>query len=149
MALVQPRPCLVVSDLDDTMVGDDAASSAFRRWWEAEGVVAGGRLAYNTGRALVSLSGPCGWEWSSAPWAVLGRGQGRAVQACCKCCWEVTRSGPEPLADGSIAGMSKGAPGRLCMARCGGPMHYVRMRAANRHNSQRPPCEEVQPLQLC
>ena len=55
MAQVQPRPCLVVSDLDDTMVGNDEASAAFRDWWEAEGLVAGGRLVYNTGRALVSL----------------------------------------------------------------------------------------------
>lgn len=43
---------LVCSDLDDTMVGDDEATAAFSTWWQAEAVPAGGRLVYNTGRAL-------------------------------------------------------------------------------------------------
>ena len=34
-------------------VGDDAASAAFKAWWESEGVPRGGRLCYNSGRALV------------------------------------------------------------------------------------------------
>jgi hypothetical protein len=45
-------PVLVVSDLDDTMVGDDDATAAFTQWWRDVGVPAGGRLVYNTGRAL-------------------------------------------------------------------------------------------------
>lgn len=43
---------LVVSDLDDTMVGDDEATAKFTEWWRSVGVPAGGRLIYNTGRAL-------------------------------------------------------------------------------------------------
>jgi hypothetical protein len=43
---------LLCSDLDDTMVGCDEATAAFTRWWHDEGVPAGGRLLYNTGRAL-------------------------------------------------------------------------------------------------
>ena len=50
---VTQSPCLVVSDLDDTMVGDDAASAQFKAWWESEAVGHGSRLVYNTGRALV------------------------------------------------------------------------------------------------
>ena len=45
-------PVLVVSDLDDTMIGDDAGTAAFSQWWCEEAVPAGGRLVYNTGRAL-------------------------------------------------------------------------------------------------
>ena len=53
LAPVTARPCLVVSDLDDTMVGDDAASARFKSWWEQEAAGRGSRLVYNTGRALV------------------------------------------------------------------------------------------------
>ena len=35
---------LVVSDLDDTMIGDDKATDAFRLWWQQAAVPAGGRL---------------------------------------------------------------------------------------------------------
>lgn len=50
--LAQPErpPVLLVSDLDDTMIGDDAATAAFTRWWQEEAVPAGGRLVFNTGR---------------------------------------------------------------------------------------------------
>lgn len=45
---------LVVSDLDDTMIGAgaDDATAAFTRWWRQAAVPAGSRLVYNTGRAL-------------------------------------------------------------------------------------------------
>jgi hypothetical protein len=45
-------PVLVVSDLDDTLVGDDEATAAFTQWWQSDAVPAGGRLAFNTGRSL-------------------------------------------------------------------------------------------------
>jgi hypothetical protein len=41
---------MIVSDLDGTMVGDDAATGAFKTWWEDAGVLRGGLLVYNTGR---------------------------------------------------------------------------------------------------
>jgi hypothetical protein len=37
------------------MVGDDAATAAFRTWWEAGGALVGGSLVYNTGRSLASF----------------------------------------------------------------------------------------------
>ncbi|KXZ45571.1 hypothetical protein GPECTOR_53g157 [Gonium pectorale] len=49
------RPVMVVSDLDGTMVGDDAATGAFRSWWEDGGALRGGVLVYNTGRSLQSF----------------------------------------------------------------------------------------------
>jgi hypothetical protein len=39
----------VVSDLDETMIGDDEATAAFTGWWQSAMVPAGGRLVYNTG----------------------------------------------------------------------------------------------------
>lgn len=52
LAPVSTPPVCLVSDLDDTMIGDDEGTAAFRQWWYEEGVPAGGRLVYNTGRAL-------------------------------------------------------------------------------------------------
>lgn len=49
------EPVLVVSDLDGTMVGDDSATAAFKKFWEEEAVVRGGVLVYNTGRSLDSF----------------------------------------------------------------------------------------------
>lgn len=43
-AVAGPPAVLVVSDLDDTMIGDDEATAAFARWWRDEAVPAGGRL---------------------------------------------------------------------------------------------------------
>lgn len=43
---------LVVTDLDDTLIGEDESTLCFTEWWRGVGVVAGGRLCYNTGRAL-------------------------------------------------------------------------------------------------
>ena len=45
-----PPAVFLVSDLDGTMVGDDAATGAFKRFWEDDAVTRGGLLAYNTGR---------------------------------------------------------------------------------------------------
>lgn len=45
-----PHLRVQVSDLDGTMVGDDAATAAFKGWWEDCGAVRGGMLVYNTGR---------------------------------------------------------------------------------------------------
>lgn len=43
---------LVVTDLDGTMVGDDASTSAFKEWWDTHGRPSGGKLAFSTGRTL-------------------------------------------------------------------------------------------------
>eukprot|EP00878_Enallax_costatus_P014266 GHUV01014922.1.p1 GENE.GHUV01014922.1~~GHUV01014922.1.p1 ORF type:complete len:413 (+),score=120.28 GHUV01014922.1:330-1568(+) len=50
-----PPPVMIVSDLDGTMIGNDAATAAFRDWWENEALLRGGLLVYNTGRALDSF----------------------------------------------------------------------------------------------
>lgn len=63
LAQVTRAPCLLVSDLDDTMVGDDEATAQFRDWWQREAIGNGARLVYNTGRALVR----------SLPWHAAGR----------------------------------------------------------------------------
>jgi len=55
LRLIKTPPVLIVSDLDDTLVGDDACTESFRAWWREVGVPAGGRLVYNTGRALESF----------------------------------------------------------------------------------------------
>ncbi|PSC75747.1 fumarylacetoacetase [Micractinium conductrix] len=52
LAQAATPPVMLVSDLDDTMIGDDASTAEFTRWWREEGVAAGGRLVFNTGRAL-------------------------------------------------------------------------------------------------
>ncbi len=46
---------LLVSDLDDTMMGDDEATAAFTSWWQSAMVPAGGRLVYNTGGYAAAL----------------------------------------------------------------------------------------------
>lgn len=43
---------LVVTDLDDTLIGDDEATAAFTRWWQSAAVPRGSRLVFNTGRSL-------------------------------------------------------------------------------------------------
>lgn len=43
---------MLVSDLDDTMFGDDQASKAFKDFWERDARLRGSILVYNTGRAL-------------------------------------------------------------------------------------------------
>jgi hypothetical protein len=55
--------CALAPDLDGTMVGDDAATGAFKAWWEATGVVRGGVLVYNTGRCTwreLTMRSTCG-----------------------------------------------------------------------------------------
>lgn len=51
-SVAHSRRLLLVTDLDDTLVGDDEATAAFRDWWLARAMPAGARLVYNTGRAL-------------------------------------------------------------------------------------------------
>lgn len=46
------RRVLLISDLDDTMIGDDSGTAAFKRYWQREALPRGSRLVYNTGRAL-------------------------------------------------------------------------------------------------
>jgi hypothetical protein len=46
-------PFLVVSDLDGTMVGDDATTLRFKQYWETQAVLRGCRLVYSSGRTLV------------------------------------------------------------------------------------------------
>ena len=56
-------PCLLVSDLDGTMVGDEQALRAFSSYWGSTASVVGSKLVYSTGRALASflvLSAPGG-----------------------------------------------------------------------------------------
>lgn len=43
---------MLVSDLDDTMFGDDEASKLFKDFWERDARLRGSCLVYNTGRAL-------------------------------------------------------------------------------------------------
>ena len=128
VATVEQRPCLVVSDLDDTMVrlgptatpcsrwhiadsavrtspgaawpasrhefptpistfpgaqvGDDAASAAFRAWWEAEAVPRGGRLCYNTGR-----------DWCAAPPTPFPRPHGTKLLGAARSCTPLPEQG--------------------------------------------------------
>lgn len=56
---IKDSPCLVVSDLDDTMMGNDTASAQFKQWWEQDAVGRGSRLVYNTGRAMDSFKQLC------------------------------------------------------------------------------------------
>lgn len=46
-----------VSDLDGTMVGDDAAQRAFAHYWHTLASPTGSRLVYSTGRSLDSFLG--------------------------------------------------------------------------------------------
>ena len=60
-ARVAPRasaePVMIVSDLDGTMVGDDAATAAFTAAWTEEGAFPpGSALVYSTGRSLESFA---------------------------------------------------------------------------------------------
>lgn len=60
-ARVAPRasadPIMIVSDLDGTMVGDDAATAAFTAAWTEEGAFPpGSALVYSTGRSLESFA---------------------------------------------------------------------------------------------
>ena len=60
-ARVAPRasaePVMIVSDLDGTMVGDDAATAAFTAAWTKEGAFPpGSALVYSTGRSLESFA---------------------------------------------------------------------------------------------
>ena len=50
---------LLVSDLDDTMIGDDVATAEFRDYWESEALTRGSLLVYNTGRAVDKFQELC------------------------------------------------------------------------------------------
>lgn len=52
VARVVGRRVLLISDLDDTMIGDDKGTAAFKRYWQREALPRGSRLVYNTGHAL-------------------------------------------------------------------------------------------------
>ena len=47
---VRGKPFMLVSDLDDTMFGDDEASKEFKDFWERDARLRGSCLVYNTGR---------------------------------------------------------------------------------------------------
>lgn len=49
---IRGEAIMLVSDLDDTMFGDDQASKAFKDFWERDARLRGSCLVYNTGRAL-------------------------------------------------------------------------------------------------
>lgn len=46
------RRLFLATDLDDTLIGDDKATIAFRDWWFGHALPVGSRLAFNTGRSL-------------------------------------------------------------------------------------------------
>lgn len=50
---------LLVSDLDDTMIGNDVATATFRDYWETEALTRGSLLVYNTGRAVDKFQELC------------------------------------------------------------------------------------------
>lgn len=50
---------LLVSDLDDTMIGNDAATATFRDYWETQALTRGSLLVYNTGRAVDKFQELC------------------------------------------------------------------------------------------
>ena len=50
---------LLVSDLDDTMIGDDQATAHFRDYWEQQALSRGSLLVYNTGRAIDKFEELC------------------------------------------------------------------------------------------
>jgi hypothetical protein len=52
MYTIRDEPFMLVSDLDETMFGDDEASRAFKGFWERDARLRGSCLVYNTGRAL-------------------------------------------------------------------------------------------------
>ena len=52
MHQIQGEAFMLVSDLDDTMFGDDEASKTFKDFWERDARLRGSSLVYNTGRAL-------------------------------------------------------------------------------------------------
>jgi len=49
---IRDEAFMLVSDLDDTMFGDDEASLDFKDFWERDARLRGSCLVYNTGRAL-------------------------------------------------------------------------------------------------
>lgn len=51
---IKGSPIMVVSDLDDTMFGDDEASKEFKDFWERDARLRGSCLVYNTGRCPFS-----------------------------------------------------------------------------------------------
>lgn len=112
--LAHPSPRL---HSDDTLIGEDEATAAFKRWWEQEGVPAGGRLVYNTGRArdlfeqLLQVRGG-GGDAGGALFSMLYRAAGTPLLAQLHGAWGVVRP---RLAEGAACCGMRHAPAHAAL----------------------------------
>ena len=90
---------MLVSDLDDTMFGDDEASKAFKDFWERDARLRGCSLVYNTGRALdkwLSLWREKSWCLAAPDYLITSVGTKvfkAAPDVCCKLPLSATMQG--------------------------------------------------------